>query len=312
MGLSNKFTEEQLDEIQKMLQFIFISACYGRLGAIGCAKILNEISGEYLPAYEKYEGYDSRTAMDDAIKMRLPVRNSPVEYNIKYGGAEEEANADIMNRLQYRDNKTEYDYKKPRRMEGLLFKQALDYPVINLSQNYSGGACPLPLDQFSEEEQKLIRNDAPIAEETKTVSDHVNANLQKTDEPYNRNVMMSQMEFFDKDGGRYFKGLHPDMYSITPEGSSVVADKYYEINGGKDQPVGDRSMESLYNQQMGDKTVSNVNIRQQANFKSRQQLGKFSGVPTEQRLSDKEKAEQIILQGMDSRHSGGRHPYRRF
>jgi hypothetical protein len=94
-------------------------------------------------------------------------------------------------------------------------------------------------------------------------------------------------------------------------GSNVLANQYFDDNGGRNQPVGDRTTESLYEQQMGYNTVSNDNIKQQNNFSAKRQLGLYQGTPTTQKERDDLFLQEFIRQDMDSRHFGGKAPARK-
>lgn len=255
----------------------------GRIGSLGSSYMFNPITGEKTPPYEKEKGYDGRQQIDDPIKARLMVISAPSNFNgyFHYGGEEEETEKDIEHRLTIRNNKTDYEAKAPRRVEGLLFKQAVSNPSINLMRPYEPDAMPMPLGDFNEEEQKYLRGDHIIdnLDIPETMNDKGARTIKKLTTPYERDVDDTVLNFIDKDGGRYYTSLY-DHHDVNERGSNVKADEFYKLNGGANQPVGDRSFESLYAQQNGDKTVSMVNFRQQDNFKAKANLGLYSGNPT--------------------------------
>jgi hypothetical protein len=255
----------------------------GRIGSLGCSYIFNPITGEKVPPYEEEKGYDGRQQIDDPIKARLMVVSAPSNFEgyIHYGGEQEETEKDIEHRLTIRHNKTDYEAKAPRRVEGLLFKQAVANPSINLSRPYEPDAKPMPLGDFNEEEQKYLRGDHIIDNLVipETMNDLGARTIKKLTTPYERDVDDTVLDFIDKDGGRYYTSLY-DHHDANESGSNVRADEFFRLNGGANQPVGDRSFESLYAQQNGDKTVSMVNFRQQDNFKAKANLGLYSGNPT--------------------------------
>lgn len=256
----------------------------GRIGALGCSFMFNPITKEKIPPYEEgKKGYDARQQIDDPIKTRLMVIDGPSDFDgyFHYGGEEEETDKDIQHRLTIRNNKTDYEAKAPRRVEGLLFKQAVSNPTVNLLKPYEPDAMPMPLGEFNEEEQKYLRGDHLIDNLVipETMNDVGAKTIKKLTTPYERDVEDTMLDFIDKDGGRYYTSL-TDHHDVNERGSNVRADEFYRLNGGANQPVGDRTFESLYAQQNGDKTVSMVNFRQQDNFKAKANLGLYSGNPT--------------------------------
>jgi len=252
----------------------------GRIGAKGCAKMGIFGTNQNVPAYEK-RGYVGDQQLDDTNRIRLPTNDGPLEWKgFHYGGEQEETEQDIDERLKQRNNKNDFEAKTGRRQEGLLYLNALDQPVININEPYSVGGNSLPLGQFNEEQQKYIRSDEgkPLPLRDTNLDKGVQS-LQKTETPYNRDIQPSVMQFIEDDGGRYYKSIL-NQHSVDNLGSNVIAEEFYKNNGGANQPVGDRSFESLYYQQDGSKTVSNDNVRQQNNFKAKQTLGVFQGQPT--------------------------------
>jgi hypothetical protein len=279
----------------------------GRIGAIGCAKIMGH-DGEPMPAYENTGAIIARQSYDDPVKIRIPVIASPVKYNMDYGGLEKDIHDDLFERLKYTNNKSDYDVKVGKRQEGLIFKSALDKPVVNLLQNYDANLMPLPLGQFTEREQAYLRGDnLDLPEPVITENDEGNQALQKTQAPFEKDVQLTELQFIDMDGGKYYTSILK-RNEVDGFGSNVIADQYFEDNGGSGQPVGDRSVESLYNQQMGYKTVSNVNVKQQNNFKAKQQLGLYQGVPSTQKERDQLFLQEFMNKDLDSRYYGGKAP----
>jgi hypothetical protein len=282
----------------------------GRIGAIGCAKIIGA-EGEPLPAYEHTGAIVANQAYDDQVKIRIPMVASPVKYETKYGGLEKNIHDDISDRLRYTNNKTEYEVKVGKRQEGLIFKSACDKPVVNLLQNYDANLMPLPMGEFTEREQQYLRGDnLPLATPHQTEYDEGTQALQKTQEPFEKNKQPTELQFIDEDGGKYYTSILK-RGEVNELGSNVRADQYFDENDGRNQPVGDRSVESLYDQQMGYKTVSNVNIKQQNNFKAKQHLGLYQGTPSTQKEKDDLFLQEFIRQDMDSRHFGGKAPARK-
>jgi hypothetical protein len=275
----------------------------GRIGQ-GLCKIIDFATGDYKPAYEHYEGWDAAQAIDDINKIRLPIRDSPFAgRKPHYGGNEEVIRDDIVQRLKETTNKSEYDVKVGKRCEGLQLAAAMDKPFINLERNGESNTMALPLGEFNADEQKLIRNDRfPDIEIRETNFDKFTTKLQKTETPYPQNMPQTELDFIDNDGGEYFLDIN-NKYAIDAGGSNVRADAF-EVSG---QPVGDRTKESLFAQQTGDKTVSSDNMRQQNNFKARQEVGKFSGMPTQGRGAEQDAIQRAIERTMATRNVGGRY-----
>jgi hypothetical protein len=249
----------------------------GRIGQ-GLCKIIDFATGDYKPAYEHYNGYIADQALDDINKMRLPISNTPFAgLKPHYGGNEMIIKEDIIDRLKNTSNKSEYDYKVGKRCEGLQLAAAMDKPFINLERNAESNVMAIPLGEFSDKEQALIRNDMyPDIMIRNTNFDEGTAKLQKTETPYPQNMPQSELDFIDNDGGEYFLDIN-NKYVVDAGGSNVRADAY-EVSG---QPVGDRTKEELFAQQTSDHTQSAVNMRQQNNFKARQEVGLYSGMMTQ-------------------------------
>lgn len=278
----------------------------GRIGSNGCAKIRIAGTDEFLPAYDK-RGYVGDQQLDDTNKIRLPTNNGVMDYKgyFHYGGEQEATEGDIDERLKIRHNRNDFEAKTSRHQEGLLFKNALDQPVINLNAPYqTGGQNPLPLGEFSKEEQEYLVGDINVdINFDDTNLDKGAQSLQKTNIPYERDVIPSVLDFIDEDGGKYYKSIL-NRHSVDNFGSNVVAEEFFKNNDGANQPVGDRSYESLYRQNDGHKTVSNDNIRQQNNFKAKQILGHFSGNPTTTKPINKMR--DLFDEEIKSRHFGHR------
>lgn len=279
----------------------------GRIGSKGCAKIYGP-DGDALPAYDNTDGYVANMQLDDQVKIRMPITNSPAEYKTHYGDLEKNIDSDITERLKFINNKTEYDIKVGKRQEGLMFAAAKDVSVVNLFQNYQpGGYNPMPLANFSRKEQMYLRGDMEMPAQTETLFDKGTQSLQKTQAPFEKDVQPTELEFIDEDGGEKYTSIIKRNV-IDSSGSNVKADAYFDENGGRNQPVGDRTAESLYDQQMGYNTVSNVNIRQQNNFKARQQLGLYMGAPTTQKEKDNLFMQEFLAKDLAGRHVGGKIP----
>lgn len=275
----------------------------GRIGQ-GLCKIIDFATGDYKPAYEHYGGWDAAQAIDDINKIRLPIRDSPFAgRKPHYGGNEEVIRDDIIERLKETTNKSEYDIKVGKRCEGLQLAAAMDKPFVNLERNGESNTMALPLGEFNADEQKLIRNDKfPDIEIRETNFDKFTSKLQKTETPYPQNMPQTELDFIDNNGGEYFLDIN-NKYAIDAGGSNVRADAY-EVSG---QPVGDRTKESLFAQQNSDRTVSSDNLRQQNNFKARQEVGKYSGLPTQGRMSEQDAIQAAIERTMMARNVGGRY-----
>lgn len=283
----------------------------GRLGSLGCAKIIGPM-GEPLPAYEhRGKGIVARNQYDDQIRIRIPIYDSPVEYDTNYGGLEKDIKDDIDERLKYINNKTEYEVKVGKRPEGLVFKAMMDKPVLNLVQNYDANLVPLPLGTYTDKEQAYLRGDKlDLPTPPTTHLDEGNQSLQKTQAPFAKDMQPTELQFMDEDGGKYYTSILKQ-HEVNESGSNVRADQYFDDNGGRGQPVGDRTVEDLYEQAMGYKTVSNVNLRQQQNFKAKQQLGLYQGTPTTQKEKDAVFMQQYLEQDRNSRYIGGKAPARK-
>jgi len=275
----------------------------GRIGQ-GLCKIIDLTTGDYKPAYEHYKGWDAAQAIDDINKIRLPIRDSPFAGSVPhYGGNEEVIRDDIIQRLKDSPNKTEFDIKVGKRCEGLQLAAAMDKPFINLARNAESNIMALPLGEFNAEEQKLIRNDKfPDIEIRETNFDKFTAKLQKTETPYPQNMPQTELDFIDNDGGSYFTDIN-NKYVVDSTGSNVRADAF-EVSG---QPVGDRTTSDLFAQQNSDRTVSSDNMRMQNNFKARQEVGKFSGMPTQGRGAEQDAIQAAIERTLASRNIGGRY-----
>ena len=280
----------------------------GRIGSEGCSKIICLATGDYLPAYEEAKegrGLDARAVYDNYEKLRIPVLFNPIEYTESDGDLSEDIEEDLNERLSITNNKTEYQTKIGRRAEGLLFRQHIDNPVVNLLHNFSPGTTPMPLGFFTAEEQMYLRGDhLDLEEPIETKSDEARAALQKTQAPYKQDIRPSEMDFIDEDGGKYYKSIL-GIGKIDIQGSNVKADQFFEDNGGKNQGVGDRTTEDLYEQQMGDTTVSNVNFRQQQNFKAKQLLGEYQGTPTTRGTPQTNPYDEYVKYDIDSKYIGG-------
>lgn len=267
--------------------------------------------GEPMAAYDHTGGYTATQQLDDQNRIRLPVVDSPVKYDTRYGGLEKDIEEDISERLKITFNKTDYDIKVGKRCEGLQFKKALDMPVINILQNAESNAMSLPLGNFTNAEQRYIRGDnLNLPEPPKTHYDEGAMSLQKTEAPMKKYVQPTELQFIDEDGGKYYTNLFKPN-EVNEMGSNVLANQYFDDNGGRNQPVGDRTTESLYEQQMGYNTVSNDNIKQQNNFKAKQILGKYQGVPTTQKEKDDMFLQEFLAKDAQSRHYGGVVPNRK-
>lgn len=289
----------------------------GRIGSLGCSFIFNPLTGEKNPAYEnnmgygqkqrRKKGYDAREQIDDPIKMRVDVINAPLNFDgyVHYGGEQEETDKDIEHRLTIRNNKTQYEATAPRRVEGLFLKQAIERPLINLIMPYEPDAMPMPLGEFNSEEQKYLRGDHIIDDIVinETNNDKGTKATLKRQSPYERDTEDTPLDFIDNNGGKYYTSL-TDHHVANEQGSNVRADEFFKLNGGANQPVGDRTFESLFNQQSGDKTVSMVNFKQQDNFKARQHLGLYSGQPTttNPKTNNEDMIQQSIERNLRSRH----------
>ena len=275
----------------------------GRIGQ-GLCKIIDLTTGDYKPAYEHYGGWDAAQALDDVNKIRLPIRDSPFAGRVPhYGGNEEVIRDDIIQRLKDSPNKSEYDIKVGKRCEGLQLAAAMDKPFVNLARNAESNTMAIPLGEFNADEQKLIRNDKfPDIEIRETNFDKFTTKLQKTETPYPQHLPQTELDFIDNDGGEYFLDIN-NKYAIDSTGSNVRADAF-EVSG---QPVGDRTKEDLFAQQNSDRTVSSDNLRQQNNFKARQEVGKYSGMPTQGRGAEQDAIQAAIERTLMARNIGGKY-----
>jgi hypothetical protein len=112
----------------------------------------------------------------------------------------------------------------------------------------------------------------------------------------------TELDFIDNDGGEYFLDIN-NKYAVDSTGSNVRADAF-EVSG---QPVGDRTKEDLFAQQNSDRTVSSDNMRMQNNFKAKEQIGKFSGNPTQGRMAEQDAIQAAIERTMMARNIGGKY-----
>jgi uncharacterized protein YxjI len=248
----------------------------GRIGQ-SLSKITSLATGELEPPYEVYRGITGGNMWDDVIRLRTPIRDSVVNYSGKWGSTDKAAFADIQKRLKLRNNKTEYEVKKGRRPEGLMFKAALDRPFINITEPMQDITVPMRYQDMDHKEQCRIKTEYPKIDIVKSPMTDIPAELNRTDTPYEIDDLNDQdiAEFIDKNRGEHFTELSNNN-AIDSSGSTLVPNYAVEMN----RPVRPTTTKDIYNMYNGKSTISPINLRQLNNAKARQILGLYSGNPS--------------------------------
>lgn len=249
----------------------------GRIGQ-SLAKIESFATGELEPAFEPYQGAMGISLYDDVDRMRIPVRGTTVTWHGKFGDTKKEAFNMIQHRLKLRHNKNEYEVKKGRRPEGLMFKAALDRPFINISEPMQDVTVPMRFQDMTEDEQEKIKTEYPKIEIEHSVMTDMPAELIRTDAPYEIDDLNAQdtNTFIDNDRGEHFTGISKNN-AIDTLGSTLVPNYAVDMN----KPVKATSVKELYEENNNPKhTVSQINMKQLNNQKAKQILGLYSGTPS--------------------------------
>lgn len=270
--LNNLETLQAFNELAQLIA-VSICQCYGRIGQ-SLAKIESLATGELEPPYEVFQGVSGLTLYDDVIRMRVPVRETVVEFNAKIGSTDKEAHELIKENLKIRHNKNEYEAKKGRRPEGLMFKAALDRPFINITDPMQDFTTPMRYQDMSREERRRIRTEIPEVKLVHSVMTDMPAELNRTEAPYEIEDLngADAEEFIQKERGEFFVGINKNN-AVDTMGSTIVQNYAVEMN----RPVKQMSAKEIYELNNGKRTISHINLRQLNNNKARQILGLYSG-----------------------------------
>jgi hypothetical protein len=253
-----------------------------RIGRYGSqvTRMFDLNTNSYEPPYEEYKGWYGGLLPDSEDLFRIPTRNASMLNTGRYGSTKNIELKETYDRMKTRDNADEYALKVGKRPEGLVFASAQDRPYVNMNENFENNTIPMKYTQFKRPFREKLAKTYPeeLKEEIKpTETDYAEIVLNKTEKPYAKNTIPSEMEFIEEGMGETFTDIGDNMFQVDSNGSNMRQNHAENQN----QFVGPISARDIYNKYTGPKTVSNINKAQLDNFKAKQLVGMYSGTPTE-------------------------------
>jgi hypothetical protein len=215
--------------------------------------------------------------------MKVPIRNAPFAFDFKFDDINRPAALQAIRRLRLRNNKTEYEKKRGRRVEGLQFAAAKDRPYTNIQENAANFEVPEKLQNMTEGQQFKLVKVYPKVQIKDNLMGKMDEALNKTQEGYEIDKLNTEqpLEFIQEGKGKYLTEMSNNN-AIDSMGSTIKQNYAVEMN----RPVTPMSGYEIYKQYIqSNKTISNINARQRANAKARQIIGLYAGNTQEQILS---------------------------
>lgn len=251
----------------------------GRIGSpYAQSRIFDLNTRDYQPAFEPYTGQNAMVMMDDPNRMPMQLSHAPFQNNYIYNNTNATSFHDIKNRLKRINNKTEYQKKVGKRVEGLAYSEVLAKPYLNVQENMENFTVPEKLQNLSPAEQYKASVSIPKVLIAPThLGSAVEFNL-KTQPPYEIDELnnMSPMEFIQGGHGKNMIGLSKNN-AMDINGSNIKFNNAIEA----DKPVYPKTGFENYKSYLENKkTRSGINARQIDNLKSRQILGTYNGNPS--------------------------------
>jgi len=246
------------------------------------AKIYDLACNEY-DKPEPYLGQYSGLLFDDAERMKVPIRNAPFAFDFKVDNISRPAAVQAISRLRLRNNKTEYERKKGRRVEGLQYASAKDRPYANIQENAANFEIPEKLQNMTEGQQFKLIKVYPKIQMKDNLIGKMDEALNKTQDGYeiDKANVEQPLEFIQEGKGKYMTEMSNNN-AIDSMGSTIKQNYAVEMN----RPVVPMTGFQIYKQFVqSNKTISNINSRQRSNAKARQIIGLYAGNTQQQILN---------------------------
>jgi hypothetical protein len=252
----------------------------GRIGSqYAQARIYDLNTREFQPAFEPFEGQNAMIMYDSADKMPMQLSHTPFKNNFKYSNMNATSYHNIKDRLKRINNKTEYEIKAGKRVEGLQASQVFATPYINIQENYENFSVPQKLQNLSASEQYKATNVYPKVNIEPTYLGKAVEFNNKTQQPYQIEIQnnLTPMEFIKSGMGKTYATMSKNN-AVDNMGSTLKQNYAVEAN----QPVVPKTGFQLYKDYLENRhTHTGINARQIDNLKSRQILGTYSGMPSQ-------------------------------